>query len=65
MQQLVYDLVLQRATQMFGPEGSFAVVVRTGDEADTFFSQTVAETLAWDVSLNIETPKVHRAALSA
>jgi hypothetical protein len=55
LQQAVYDLVLERASAMFGPGASFAVTLRTGDESDTMFSETVAETLAWDVSLGLET----------
>jgi hypothetical protein len=55
MQQMVYDLVLERATKMFGPGSSFAVTVRTGDESDVLFGETIAETLAWDVSLGLDT----------
>jgi hypothetical protein len=54
LQQLVYDLVLERAKTMFGPGSSFAVTMRT-DDMDSMFSETVAETLAWDCSLAAET----------
>jgi hypothetical protein len=54
MQQMVYDLVLARATSMFGPGSSFAVTVRTGDNGDSLFGETVAETLAWDISLGLD-----------
>jgi hypothetical protein len=64
MQQMVYDLVLQRANAMFGPGSSFAVTVRTGDESDTLFGETVAETLAWDVSLGLDKREI-RPSLSA
>ncbi len=64
LQQLVYDLVLERANAMFGPGSSFTVTLRRGDEADAVFTETVAETLAWDVSLGLET-RTERAALSA
>jgi hypothetical protein len=49
---------------MFGPGSSFAVTMRTGDESDRVFSETIAETLAWDVSLSFDT-REHRAALTA
>jgi hypothetical protein len=57
---MVYDLVLQRANTMFGPGSSFAVTVRTGDESDTLFGETVAETLAWDVSLGLDKREIRR-----
>jgi hypothetical protein len=64
LQQLVYDLVLARATAMFGPGSSFAVTIRSDDESDRMFSETIAETLAWDVSLRFDA-REHRAALTA
>jgi hypothetical protein len=65
LQQMVYDLVLERAKAMFGPGSSFAVTIRTGDEMDSMFSETVAETLAWDCSLGLETKSVVSQRLSA
>lgn len=65
LQQIVYDLVQQRANAMFGPGSSFAVTLRTGDELDTFFTETIVETLAWDVSLNLETASKTSARLTA
>ena len=64
LQQLVYDLVLARTTAMFGPGSSFEVTIRTGDDSDRMFSETIAETLAWDVSLRFDT-REHRTALTA
>jgi hypothetical protein len=64
LQKLVYDLVLARTTAMFGPGSSFAVTIRTDGESDRLFSETVAETIAWDVSLAFEA-REHRTALSA
>jgi hypothetical protein len=61
----VYDLVLERAKTMFGPGSSFAVTVRTGNEMDGMFSETVAETLAWDCSLGLETKTAAAPRLSA
>jgi hypothetical protein len=65
MQQIVYDLVRERANALFGPGSSFAVTLRTGDELDGIFTETVVETLAWDVSLNLETASKTSARLSA
>jgi hypothetical protein len=55
LQQMVYDLVLERANSMFGPGSSFTVTLRMGDESNAIFAETVAETLAWDVSLGLDT----------
>jgi hypothetical protein len=63
LQKLVYDLVLERANAMFGPGSSFTVTLRRGDESDSIFTETVVETLAWDVSLQLDTQSVR--ALSA
>jgi hypothetical protein len=54
IQKLVYDLVLERATAMFGPGSSFAVTLRRTGDAEDIFTETVVETLAWDVSLHAE-----------
>ena len=64
MQKLVYDLVLARANAMFGPGSSFAVTIRKDDEASDMFTETVVETLAWDVSRDIEEAE-YRAKLTA
>jgi hypothetical protein len=65
LQKLVYDLVLERTKAMFGPDSSFAVVIRRGDENDSMFSETVAETLAWDCSLGADTKSAVAQRLSA
>jgi hypothetical protein len=55
LQKMVYDLALERANAMFGPGSSFAVTLRSGNEADAMFTETVIETLAWDISLGLDT----------
>lgn len=65
LQQVVYDLVLERAKSMFGPNSSFAVTIRRGNEGDGMFSETVAETLAWDISLALESKTTASARLTA
>ena len=64
MQKLVYDLVLERANAMFGPGASFTVSIRKNDDTDSMFTETVVETLAWDVSRGIEEAE-YRARLTA
>jgi hypothetical protein len=61
LQQVIYDLVRERAGAMFGPGSSFTVTLRLGDQSDSIFSETVAETLAWDISLGLETHAARRA----
>jgi hypothetical protein len=62
---MVYDLVLERANAMFGPGSSFTVTLRNGDESDTMFTETVVETLAWDISLGLDSHVAVPARLSA
>jgi hypothetical protein len=64
MQKLVYDLVLARANAMFGPGSSFTVTIRKDDDESAMFTETVVETLAWDVSRGIEEAE-YRAKLTA
>ncbi|NEM89739.1 hypothetical protein [Galbitalea soli] len=65
MQKLVYELVRERAAAMFGPGSSFAVTLRRSDENETMFTETVVETLAWDVSLGLEGAMTASAATAA
>lgn len=65
LQKMVYDLVLERANAMFGPGSSFTVTLRSGDESDTMFTETVVETLAWDISLGLDSHVTVPARLSA
>lgn len=65
LQRLVYDLVRERVLSTLGPDGSFAVTIRSGNDADAFFSETFAESIAWDVARRIETNSVASARLIA
>lgn len=64
LQQVVYDLVRARIMRMVGPGGSFAITIRS-DNDDAMFSETIAEAIAWDVSIRVETPSLTSAQLTA
>lgn len=65
LQRIVYDLVRERVLTTLGPQGSFAVSIRTGSDADAFFSETFAESIAWEVARRIETRSAPAARLIA
>ena len=58
IQRMVYDLVRERVMRTLGPNGSFSITMRTGDDASTFFTETYAESLAWDVASQVSTTGV-------
>ena len=55
LRRMVHDLVRERLMHAVGPDGSFAISMRRGDDADIFFNETFAESMAWDVALNVPT----------
>ncbi|MDQ1556343.1 MAG: hypothetical protein QOI02_1345 [Actinomycetota bacterium] len=63
LQQVVYDLVRARILRMVGPGGSFAITLRSNN-GDALFSETIAEAIAWDVSIRVETPSLTSARLT-
>lgn len=65
LQRIVYDLVRERVLATLGSEGSFSVSIRTGNDADTFFSETFAESIAWEVARRVETRSAPAARLIA
>lgn len=55
LRRMVHDLVRERLMHAVGPDGSFAISMRRGNDADIFFNETFAESMAWDVALNVPT----------
>lgn len=50
VQQLAFDLMRERLTELFGPGGSFRVTLGRATQDDALFVSTVADTIAWDVA---------------
>lgn len=53
-QQLVYELMRERLTELFGPGGSFRVTLGRATADEGFFAATVADTVAWQVAAAVE-----------
>ncbi|WP_213814248.1 hypothetical protein [Glaciihabitans sp. dw_435] len=53
VQAMVYDLVREKFLHNLGPDGSFTITMRKKDDDDAFFSETLAETIAWAVASNL------------
>ncbi len=56
VQKLVFDLVRERLVEAFGPNGLWTVGMKGDHEDDEVFSETVAESLAWDVAGQLQSP---------
>lgn len=53
-QQAVFDLMRERLFELFGPGGSFTVVLARATPDEAVFADTVAETIAWQVAAALE-----------
>ena len=53
LQQQVYELVRERLQHAFGAGGNWSVDLRSGSNQHTFFAETFAERLAWDVAARV------------
>lgn len=66
MQQQVYELVRARVLESIGAGGNWTVTFRSSRDTDTFFSDTMADMIAWDVATKLLPPVVpNRARLVA
>jgi hypothetical protein len=60
VQKLVFDLVQTQLVSAFGADGMWTVSMKDRTAIDTFFSKTVAETLAWKIAAQLAEPKKSR-----
>lgn len=60
VQKLVFDLVQSQLVAAFGTDGMWTVSMKDRTAIDSFFSQTVAETLAWNIAAQLAVPKKSR-----
>ncbi len=60
VQKLVFDLVRERLAGAFGANGMWSVAMKDPNAVDSIFSETVAESLAWDVAAQLSAPKKSR-----
>ncbi|MDH6181614.1 hypothetical protein M2152_001796 [Microbacteriaceae bacterium SG_E_30_P1] len=52
-QQAVFELLREQLFRMFGPGGSFRITLGRATADDTVFVETVADTIAWDVTASL------------
>jgi len=52
-QQAVFDLLREHLFAMFGPGGSFRISLGRATAEDAVFVETVADTIAWDVTASL------------
>ena len=52
-QQAVFDLLREQLFAMFGPGGSFRISLGRATAEDAVFVETVADTIAWDVTASL------------
>ena len=60
VQKLVFELVRERLAAAFGATGMWSVSMKDANAIDSIFSETVAESLAWDVAAQLAAPKKSR-----
>ena len=52
-QQAVFDLLREQLFALFGPGGSFRITLGRATADDALFVETVADTIAWDVTASL------------
>ncbi len=58
LQRQIYDLVRERVLESIGVGGNWTVGFRRSSDTDTFFSDTMADMIAWDVVARLTPPVV-------
>lgn len=58
VRQQVYELVRTRVLESIGVGGNWTVDFRRGSDTDSFFSDTMADMIAWDVVARLTPPMV-------
>ena len=58
LQRQVFELVRARVLQSIGGGGNWTVTFRRSSDTDTFFSDTMADMIAWDVATQLLPPTV-------
>ena len=56
LQRKIYDLVKTRVLQSIGAGANWTIAFRTTADTDTFFSDTMADMIAWDVAHQLIAP---------
>lgn len=66
LQRKIYDLVKARVLQSIGAGANWTISFRSSADTDTFFSDTMADMIAWDVAHQLIGPSVpNRARLAS
>ncbi len=58
LQRQVYELVKTRVLDSIGAGANWTVTFRTSADTDTFYSDTMADMIAWDVATQLLPPTV-------
>ena len=58
VQRQVFELVRARVLESIGAGGNWTVTFRRSSDTDTFFSDTMADMIAWDVATQLLPPVV-------
>ena len=56
LQRKIYDLVKTRVLQSIGAGANWTIAFRSAADTDTFFSDTMADMIAWDVAHQLIAP---------
>lgn len=66
LQRKIYELVKTRVLQSIGAGANWTVAFRSSADTDSFFSDTMADMIAWDVAHQLIEPTVpNRARLAS
>ena len=58
LQRKIYDLVKARVLQSIGSGANWTISFRSSADTDTFFSDTMADMIAWDVAHQLIGPTI-------
>ncbi|MEY2847922.1 MAG: hypothetical protein RI885_587 [Actinomycetota bacterium] len=58
LQHMIFELVRTRVLESIGASGNWTVAARSTGDTDAFFSETMADMIAWDVANKMLPPTV-------
>jgi hypothetical protein len=58
LQHMIFELVRTRMLESIGAHGNWTVTARSAADTDSFFSETMADMIAWDVANKMLPPTV-------
>lgn len=58
LQKMIFDLVRTRMLESIGSNGNWTLSPRSASDTDGFFSETMADMIAWDVANKMLPPSI-------